>query len=101
MPMTMLSRGGRYCSIMTVERGKALVLERRTAKTATPVKDERLCSCITRKHRCYSPSIPESLRVVRSADSQSLLPMNERDRHAPESMINIPVFRLDQCNESF
>lgn len=35
MPMTILSRGGRYCSMMTVERGKAFVLERRMARTAT------------------------------------------------------------------
>jgi hypothetical protein len=30
-----LSIGGRYCSMITVDRGKASVLERRTAKTAT------------------------------------------------------------------
>lgn len=34
-PMTCLSSGGRYCSRMSVERGKALVLDLRMAKMET------------------------------------------------------------------
>ena len=37
VPMTCLSSGGRYCSTMTVDSGKALVLDLRMAKMATAI----------------------------------------------------------------
>lgn len=39
--MANASTGGRYCSIMTVDGGKALVSERRIASTATAVSGWR------------------------------------------------------------
>ena len=38
VPMINFPTGGLYCSMMTVETGKALVLERKMARTATAMK---------------------------------------------------------------
>ena len=43
-PMTTLSMGGRYCSIMTVERGNASVFDLRMARTATAIQGDKMKS---------------------------------------------------------
>lgn len=47
VPMMNLSIGGRYCSIITVDRGNALVLERMIANTATAFQSSISRSCDT------------------------------------------------------
>ena len=39
-PITIFPMGGRYCSIMMVDRGNAFVFERITAKITTAVRNE-------------------------------------------------------------
>lgn len=70
VPTTNASTGGRYCSIITVEVGKALVSERKMARTATAFR----WNVSVTKSKCYDehqPSTPEEPLVVRSADSQT------------------------------
>lgn len=71
-PIMNLSIGGRYCSITTVERGKAFVLERTMARTATAKIKKESGSTSKMLGSGSPPSIPDDPRVFRSAHSQSL-----------------------------
>ena len=78
-PTTNLPTGGRYCSIMMVDKGNAPVSERITGKIATAVMKETPVSqflgpsVMSRQEmgRSAVPSIPVAFLVVRSADSQT------------------------------